>query len=95
MDVRAGGEVRELHLDAPAGVPQPELLRVDGAVAGDHHQDVVPPRGERTGKRADHIAEAARLHVGRRFRRDEEDLHGKTSVCRRKLAASSGGVGLM
>ena len=95
VDVRSGVQVGELHLDPPPGIPQAELWPIDDAVAGDDDHHVVPAPGQRPRKRSDHVAQPARLHVGRRLGRDEEDLHGKTSVCRRKLAASSGGVGLM
>ena len=95
VDVRACAEARELHFHPSPCVPQAELLPVDRRVARNHHQDVVPALGQGPRKRADDVAEAPGLHVGCRFRSDEENLHGKTSVCRRKLAASSGAVGLM
>ena len=95
VDVRARVQIRKLHLDAAAGIAQPELLGVDRRIAGQDHQDVVAAARQGPGEGADDVAQPAGLDVRRRFRRDEEELHGKTSVCRRKLAASSGGVGLM
>ena len=75
VHVRAGVQAGKLHFHAAAGVAQAVRLRVDLDVLRQHDEDVVPASRQRPRQRADHVAQPARLDEGRRFRRDEEDLH--------------------